>query len=208
MQNCPCPEPEAITTIPDPICPEDLGQIVRFILTRQKNQIAANVAAAKLLSTYTPLLAATDETKIQVTPKLLEAVVIPPGEPITEGGDDNSTPLGRQIVVGAGTIPVEGFLRAVDSAVIEALKDYACEELDIVFINEFGQYAFNKNADDSLRGFPIHAFFVGDKGNEGKNTQDKAKIRFGLDAGWRNKLTLVTPTDHDPRFDLSNSGSF
>lgn len=208
MQNCPCPEPEAIPSIPEPICPEDFGQIVRLILTRQKNQIAATVAAAKLIATYSPLITAVDDTKIQVTPKLMEGIVIPPGEPITEGGDDNSTPLGRQLVVGAATIPVEGFLRGVDSAVIEALKQFACEELDIVLINEFGQYIFHKNDDNTLRGFPIHAFFVGDKGNEGKNTQDKAKIRWGFDGGWRSKAIMVTPTDHDPRFDLVNTGSF
>ncbi len=208
MLNCPCPENEAIPTIPEPVCPEDLGQIVRIILTRQKNQVAASVATAKLLATYTALLSAVDETKIQVTPKLLEAIVIPPGTAITEGGDDNSTPLGRQIVTGGATIIVEGLLRAVDSAVIEALKLFGCESLDLVLINEFGQYAFHKNADNTLRGFPCHAFFVGDKGNEGKNTQDKAPIRWGFDAGWRSKLVLVTPTDHDPRFDLVNGGSF
>ncbi len=206
MENCPCPANEAIPTIPDSVCPEDLGQIVRLILTRQKNVIAATVADAKLIATYTPLFAATDGTKIQITPKLMEAVTIPIGEPITEGGDDNSTPMGRKLVVGAGSIPVEGFLRGVDSAVIEALKQFGCEELDIALVNEFGQIAYHKNADGSLRGFPAHAFFVGDKGAEGKNTQDKSKITWGFDAGWRSKMTLITPTDFDPRFDLSNGG--
>lgn len=202
MENCPCPLPDAIPDIPAVACPEDLGQIVRVILTRQKNQIAATLAAAKLLATYTPLLTAIDNTKIQVSPNLLEAIVIPPGEPITQGGDDNSTPLGRQIVVGASTIIVTGMLRAVDSLVIAALKAFRCESMDLVLINEFGQLAFSKNTDGSLRGFPAHAFFIGDKGNAGKNTQDQAKIRWGFDAGWRDTLVLVDPTDFDPRFDL------
>lgn len=202
MENCPCPAPAAIVTIPAPTCPEDLGQVVRLILTRQGNEIAATEAAAKLLSTYTPLLAAVDDTKIQVTPKLMEAVVIPMGEPIKEGGDDNSTPLGRAIVVGASTIQVEGMLRGVDSAVIAAMKQLGCESLDIGLVNEFGQIAYHKNVDGSLRGFPAHAFFVGDKGNDGKNTQDKAKITWGFDAGWRDSMVLIKPTDFDPRFDL------
>lgn len=206
MENCPCPANEAIPTIPDSTCPEDLGQIVRLILTRQKNPIAETVADAKLIATYTPKFAAVDGTKIQITPKLMEAVTIPIGEPITEGGDDNSTPLGRKLVVGAASIPVEGMLRGVNSAVIEALKKFGCEDLDIAFVNEFGQIAYHLNDDGSVRGFTAHAFFVGDKGAEGKNTQDKAKITFGLDAGWRSKLVLVTPTDFDPRFDLTNGG--
>lgn len=202
MENCPCPAPAAIVTIPAVTCPEDLGQVVRLIVTRQGNEIAATEAAAKLLATYTPLLSAVGDTKIQVTPKLMEAVVIPMGEPIKEGGDDNSTPLGRAIVVGASTIQVEGMLRGVDSAVIAAMKTLACESLDIALVNEFGQIAFMKNDDNSLRGFPAHAFYVGDKGNDGKNTQDKAKISWGFDAGWRDKLVLIKPTDFDPRFDL------
>jgi hypothetical protein len=202
MENCPCPAPAAIVTIPAPTCPEDLGQVVRLILTRQGNEIAATEAAAKLLATYTPLLSAVGDTKIQVTPKLMEAVVIPMGEPIKEGGDDNSTPLGRAIVVGASTIQVEGMLRGVDSAVIAAMKQLACESLDIALVNEFGQIAYNLNEDGSVRGFPAHAFFVGDKGNDGKNTQDKAKITWGFDAGWRNNMVLIKPTDFDPRFDL------
>lgn len=204
MEICPCPANAAIPTIPDPTCPEDIGQIVRLILTRQGNQIAATEAAAKLLATYTPLFAAVDETKIQITPKLMEATTIPPGEPIKEGGDDNSTPLGRALVVGAGTIPFEGFLRGVNSAIIDALQQFSCEDLDVAFVNEFGQIGFRKNTDLSLRGIPIHAFFAGTKGAEGKNTQDKSKITFGLDSDWRKNFVLVTPTDFDPRFDLQN----
>lgn len=203
MENCPCPAPAAIPTIPATTCKENLGQIVRLILTRHGNQIAVNEASALLLATYTALVAAVDGTKIQFTPGLLEAVTIPAGTAITEGGDDNSTPLGRQLVVGASSIIQEtGLLRNVDSTVIKTMKEFECEGLDIALVNQFGQIAFHKNADNSLRGFRSHAFFVGDKGNDGLNTQDKAMIRWGFDAGWRDNLVLVTPTAWDPRYDI------
>lgn len=194
-----CPEPDAIPDIADVTCPEDLGQVVRLIIARRGTQLAATVAAAKLLATYTALVAETDETKIVFTPKLLEAVVIPPGEPITQGGDDNSTALGRQIVVGASTIITEGMIRAVNSAVIASMRALRCFDLGFAFINEFGEIAGQMNG-LTVEVIPVHAFFIGDKGNAGKNTQDQAKIRWGMDAGWRDKLVLVKPTDFDPRF--------
>lgn len=204
MEACPCPPNAAIPDIPDTLCPDNLFQIVRLILTRQGNQIAATEAAAKLLATYTPLFAAADDTKIQITNKLMESTTIPPGEPIKDGGDDNSTPLGRALLTGRATIPFEGFLRNIDSAQVAALRAFGCEDLDVAFVTSNGQIYFNKNVDNTLRGFPIHAFFVGDKGAEGLNTHDKAKITFGLDPGWRDNGILVTPS-FDPRFDLQNN---
>jgi len=203
MENCACPPSAAIPDIPEDSCPENFGQIYKFLVGRQKNQIAADTTEALLQATYELLLAATDITKIQLTPEL-EGFVFPQGEAIKEGGDDNSTPLGRALVVGASTIQVEGMVRNVSSATIKALRGLGCYKLDIVLINEFGQIILNKNEDDTLRGFPIHAWYEGDKGAEGKNTQDKAKIVFGLDAGWRDNAVIVSPTDWDPRFDLSN----
>jgi hypothetical protein len=204
MENCVCPSAAAIPDLLDPTCPENLGQIVRFIFQRQGQFIAATTAAAKLLATYTPLTIAVDDTKIQFTPGLFEGLVIPPGEAITEGGDDNSTPLGRKLVVGAGTISVEAMLRNVQSAAIAAMRAFGCEDLSISFINEFGEIAYQTITAGvdvgKLQGFPVHAFFIGDKGAEGKNTQDKAKLTFGLDAGWRDNIVLVKPTDFDPRF--------
>lgn len=199
MDNCLCPEPEAIPDIPEVTCPEDLGQVVRLIIARRGTQLAATVAAAKLLATYTALVAETDETKIVFTPKLLEGVTIPPGEPITQGGDDNSTPLGRQIVVGASTIITEGMLRGVNSAVIAAMRGLRCFDLGMALINEFGEIGAQMNG-LTVEVIPTHAFFIGDKGNAGKNTQDQAKIRWGFDAGWRDGLVLIKPTDFDPRF--------
>lgn len=203
MENCVCPPSEAIPDIPEFECTENFGQIYKFLISRQGTQIAANVTEALDQETYELLMAATDNTKIQITPEL-EGIVIPQGEPIKEGGDDNSTPLGRALVVGASTIQVEGFVASVKSAVIKAMRAMGCYKLDLTLINEFGQIIGNLNEDGSVRGFPIHAWYVGDKGSEGKNTRDKAKISFGLDAGWRDDAVVISPTEWDPRFDLSN----
>jgi hypothetical protein len=78
--------------------------------------------------------------------------------------------------------------------------------LAVVFINEFGEIGLDHRGVPAgpYYGFPMHAFAVGDKGNDGKNTQDKANIRWGFDAGWRDNLILFKPTAFDPRFDLVN----
>jgi hypothetical protein len=201
MENCVCPPLSEIEDIPQGGCPENIGQIVRLIFIRRGNPIAATAAAAALLATYTAALAAVGDGKIQVSPGLLEALVIPPAEPITEGGDDNSTPLGRQIVVGESTIIVESMIRNVPSASIAVMRKYRCEDLALGFVNEFGEIGFNKQGLE-MHGFPVHAFYAGSKGNDGKNTQDKGKIRFGMDADWRDSIVLIKPTDFDPRFDI------
>jgi hypothetical protein len=205
MESCECPGTDAIETIPQGGCPENIGQIVRLIFVRAGNAIAATEAAAKLLATYTPLLIETDDTKIQVTPGLLEGLVIPPSTGIFEGGNDNSTPLGRRLLVGESNVDVEALLRNIPEATMQVLRKYRCEDynlgLEAAFINEFGQIVFRK-VGLTMRGFPLYSFFAGSKGNDGKNTQDKANIGWSMDADWRNGIFFVKPTDFDPRFNF------
>jgi hypothetical protein len=205
--SCACPQPAAIIDIPALTCGENIGQIQKIIFQRRQataDPTFATQLLPQVLANWQDLQSATDDTKVQVTP-FCENVIIPPVEAITEGGDDNTTLDGVPLVVGASTISVTGDFRSIPSAILAALKKYNCENLlTVFFINEFGKIIGQKtnSAATDFRGIDILEWFIGDGGNEGKNTQDKTMFRFNLRYGWRDNLIFVTPTDFNARFDL------
>lgn len=197
---CVCPPADALTAISPFTCGEDFGQIQKLAL--QRKQAAppfATVADAGTLADWTTLKAATDATKVVVTP-FFENFVIPPVEAILEGGDDNTTLDGAPIVVGQTTPAATGTFRSLPSAIFEQLQLLNCEaNLTWYGINEFGKIiAYSANG-TTIEGIPLTEFFIGDKGAQGKNTQDKSNFRFNLRAGWSKKLKIVTPVDFDAR---------
>lgn len=209
MFGCACPAPAALTTIPSQTCGENIGQIQKIMFQRRQPTASPTVpviADAGELATWTALKIAVGDTKVVVTP-FAENVVIPPAAPITEGGDDNTTINGAQIVVGASAIPVTGVFRSLAKAVLKAIKTLNCEDvnaLSVFLINNSGQIIGQSTTDVStdFRGIPITSFFIGDPGAEGLNTHDKAPFQWNFAYGWRDKLTFVTPTDFDALVDL------
>lgn len=188
-----CPPPTALEAIPIFDCPEKIGQIQKMIFQRAGFEFVDPANAFTAEASWTALITAVDDTKIVITP-YLESVVIPSPEPITEGGGDNSTLNGRELVVGETNPIVNGMMRNVPGKVVKALKKLAQEELVVYFINEFNQLVgISEDDGDTVTGIPLHAFFAGDAANEGKNTHDKAPIRFGVDYGWRDNLYIVKP---------------
>ena len=202
--SCECPLPAAIGDLSQVACGENIGQIVKIAFQRRQAAapfpgFAGAVGDADLQASWDVFKAAVDGTKIQTTP-FMENVVIPAVEAITEGGDDNTTLDGQVIVVGASTISVTGTFRSLPAANLRELKQYACEgDLSVYLINEFGKIVGQSPDDVSFQGIPIKEFFVGDGGNEGKNTQDKTNFRFNMNYGWRDYLKIVTPTDFNGR---------
>jgi len=135
MANCTCPRPATISDIPQFTCPEELGQIQRLGFMRGS---FTNFAAAPvdLTTDWTPKLTAADDEHVVITP-LIEGFTIPSGEPITEGGDDNTTLNGNPVVVGDGQIVASGMGRQWNAAIVTALKELACEpDLQMFMINE------------------------------------------------------------------------
>ncbi len=205
--SCACPGLSELAAIPAFTCGENLGQIQKIIFQRRQatgSPTFATLILPQTLANWTALLTETDDTKVVATP-LFENFIIPAVEAITEGGDDNTTLNGVPLVVGASTISVTGNFRSIPAAILRALKAYNCEpNLTVFFVNEFDKIIGRSttSASTDFRGIPISEFFIGDGGNEGKNTQDKTMFRFNLNYGWRDNLKFVTPTDFSALFDL------
>jgi hypothetical protein len=205
--SCACPLPTEIGDIPALECGENLGQIQKIVFQRRQatgSPTFATLILPATLANWTTLKTASDATKVQTTP-FFENFIIPHVEAITEGGNDNTTLDGTPLVVGASTVSVTGNFRSIPAAMLAALKAFNCEnDLTIFMINEFGKIIGESTTlvSTDFRGIEITEFFIGDGGNEGKNTQDKTMFRFNLRYGWRDKLKFVTPSNFNARFDL------
>jgi hypothetical protein len=203
--ECVCPLPAALPTIPKPGCKQNFGQIQRVLF--QRAGFVFDAAAdptpnpIDVLSSWTPLFAAVGDTKVVSSP-LLANFIIPSPEPITEGGGDNTTIDGIEIVLGAGAITATGSLEEIPGSIVKKLKELMCEtDLVAYFINHNGSIIANRVNPDSVgpddeqyTGFPISSLFVPDLASNGLNTRDKAEaFRFSLTYGWRDNAELIKP---------------
>ena len=204
MELCECPKPTALTTIMRPTCKQNLGQLQRFLFQRPGYVFDPGAGTPNDpvdLSSWTPLFAANNDTKIVSSP-YVENFVIPRAERQTEGGGDNTTIDGREITTGWGPISALGQIAEVPGGIVKQIKKLTCETDLVVFpINEYGQIiGIDPEPNDTtlvpsgkLVGIPISSFFVSDLDNNGKNTRDKGDLGFSLDFGWRDDLVLIKP---------------
>ena len=189
-----CPVPtsleSAVTTL-NP-CPSDIGQIQKMVFWR-RGQTIASVATAILEATWTDLLSTAGDAKAIVTP-FLGNVEIPPSEP-REFGGGNETRWGSPIRKGSGSVACSGSMYQVDQDVITALKQLACEPLDVLFINESNQFAYSDTS--TFSGFQVAAGSLNfsDKGVGGLDDADKNNFIFNLKPNWSDTLEITTETD-------------
>lgn len=200
MDACVCPRPPSLGDVIRATCKENLGQIQRFLFQRiaDGNVFAVgDLGLISALASWTPLFIADDDTKVVSSP-YVEGFVIPRTEAITEGGGDNSTIDGIEMVVGANAATALGQIAETPGQILKALRALMCEvDLGVYMINQYGQIIGVTDTPatptTSVSPIPIRSFFVSDADNNGLNTRDKADIRFGLPFGWRDNLAIVTP---------------
>jgi hypothetical protein len=195
-----CPPPAALATVPTQACPERYEQIVRFGIQRKQAVSSFTTTTILASGTWTPLLAETDSTKLILTP-LIPNVVIPAGEVLKEGGNDNTTINGIPKLAGLPFVPVTAQLQDANSAVRAALRALASESavfpgftnLWIYPINRFGQILGVLDGTE-VKGIPAYNFVVGDVGTEGLNKANVANLSFDLAPGWSDGVAIYTPT--------------
>lgn len=203
MEACICPPPAALTTIPNQNCPENLGQIQKVVFQRQGfvfNTAGVTPNPIDDLDSWTDILSAVDSTKAVVTPFMDGGAEITAAEAITEGGGDNTTLDGQEIVTGETNPLFTGNFRNLSHLVLAAMRTLRCEKLVAYFINEFDQI-ISKSIDANVTnvGVPIYAYYVGSPANTGKNQDEKTAMRFGLLADWRSTISIIKPTTFSPK---------
>lgn len=195
-----CPPPTALATIPAQTCPERFDQIVKFFYQRKQATPSFTTTTLLVQATWTPLLTAVDSTKVVKSP-LIPNVVIPPGEVLKEGGNDNTTINGIPKLSGRGFIPCTAQLQDTEAAVREAIRALAGESalipgftnLWVYMVNRFGQIICGKDGTD-CPGIDIYNLMAGDTGTEGLNKNNINNLTWDLAPGWSDNVAVFTPS--------------
>ena len=124
--NCGCPAGKHLNDLEIAECKESFGQIQKVIIARifsstgTKNKLPKATVAAK--ATMTPLFAASDGTKLIVSP-YIQNPTTEPGEARTFGGG-NQTLGGIEIVIGREPTNFTGIIYQEAQSGIKTLKCY------------------------------------------------------------------------------------
>lgn len=201
MRGCDCPNPTAIESIPDADCPFDIKQVQKVVFQRRGNEFLTDTI--KVEASWTPLLTATDDTKVTSTPLIGGNPLITPGGAITEGGGDNSTLNGEEDVTGSNPSLFTADFKSITPAIEKAIKSLMCEKnLQVYFITEENKIIAYNDTDimdaDTHTGFPISAMYFSDRDNQGFGKKDVNQLRFSLKAGWSENIVSITATDFSP----------
>lgn len=208
---CQCPAAAAIATIPNVVCPENFGQIqkVAFQRLRQadgtRNSFTSS-AAITALASWTALLAATNGTKIVVSPYINAPADSGGDARMTSGGNDDLGGIPQ--VLGGNPVQFDGQMRGVPQSVIKAMKDLQCEaaagNLGVFLFDENGKIEAIKDATTATTFYPIpiRALFIGSKIHGNFDAKDSNAISWQYPDNYSDDLAIVTPADFNPLTDL------
>lgn len=154
-----------------------------------------------LLATWTPRLAAMDNTKIVLTP-YIDNFKNEPGKAITEGGYDASTYNGVPRLRSIGYSTISGKLSGVSSALIANLRKLASKAGNFQHGTRLGVYFFHEgkgiSANAAGQPVPVYNVFFGDPMLVGLGASDDYEFEAHLEGGWSNARTIYETTDFTP----------
>lgn len=197
--------------IPVSNCPESFGQIQKVAFQRlykstgEKNSFKTDAGIEKKMS-WTPLLAADDDTKIVISP-YIQAPTAEAGAARTFGGG-NETLGGVEEIVGREPTPFTGVMRKLPQKIIKALKELQCESwgdnLGVYLFDENGAIGAIQDAKIATTHYPIpiRSLFIGDKTLGGYEAPDSNNIQWAFLPNWSDDLAIIVPEDFNPLTDL------
>jgi hypothetical protein len=199
-----CPLPAALTDIPWFNCGVQFDQIVSlaFQLPGYTFPTLSGAGGIAEEASWLPLLDATDDTKVVITPNFGGGLIIPPSEGNFEGGNDNTTYGGVRLYKGEQSVVATGRFINLPSAVREALRTFSQFSLASIGVSNLGVYMFTRmnlnkiiaiNKDDEFRSIPIYNFRISSLGTEGLGAPNVTNFSFDLLPDWDEGVELITP---------------
>lgn len=207
---CSCPPSAALEEIVAQVCPQNFGQTSRGAIQRKKNgtvrnEITIATTNPNLLATWTGLKAATDSTKVVLSPVFTNPET-DPGDFTTFGGG-NATLGGVEIVVNRNATPFTAEIHSVRQDAIQKLKKIQCEDVQVYLIDHQGVMAGEVDDLDTptvFRGFPIvlNTFFVSDLDLGGLEEPDRNYLQWAFNANYSDFFYMVSGVDFNALEDL------
>lgn len=203
-----CPKPAALSTI-NRGCIENWGEI-RHIVFGRKGLISFDSGASPaeditVKADWDTKLAAVDDTKLIVLPNVRKFVS--QDSSFYEAGEDESIG-GVAEIIGVKNQVVDGIARSVKGSIHKQIQELMTEELEVIFINEYGKIISNDISDaldgSVLAGFPILSFGITPAKIGGKAAFDDSMFKFAFeDVFYRNNAVISTPAaGFNPLIDL------
>ena len=207
---CQCPAANALTTIPNVPCAENFGQIQKaaFQRLRQADGTAnsfTSTASILLKASWTALMAATDGTKVVISPYINAPADSGGDARMSSGGNDDLG--GVATVLGGNPVQFDGQIRSVPQAVIKVMKELQCEanagNLGVFLFDENGNIeAIKGETDGTYFPIPIRGLFIGSKIHGNYDAKDSNLISWQYPDNYSDDLVIVKPTDFNPLTDL------
>lgn len=200
-----CPVPSTLAAAPNPSCPTTnrITQVQKMLIRRITGRATVTTATILLSATVSPLLSATDDTKLLVSP-WLENFTFPLSEPLKEGGNDNSTLNGVPRLLGLPFVPFTNITMAdVAATTAQAMRALASEStgiagttnLEAFFVTKDGTVIGDNPSSTTCYGFPIYNFAVTDLSSQGFNQRTIYGVSFDMAPMWSKTFRIFTPTD-------------
>jgi hypothetical protein len=208
MAGCNCPASASLTTIPTQDCAVNVGQLQKNVFQREGFRFDAEADPTPHDITkkadWLALKAAVNGTKVVVTPLIGGDPIITAGEPITNGGGDNSTLNGVEELQGTNPSVFTAVYKSLGSKLKSAMVGLECEKnLVVYFVNQDNKIIANEIEPGVYTGFPVTGFHITDRNNAGFGTNDTFGVRFSLPARWDENLVILDPeTGFRPLQDL------
>lgn len=179
------------------------NQIVRFAAQVSGTNFVSQ-AALGLKANWDTLIAATDATRIILSPPFSNSKITP-SKALMTSPDSNSTYRGEPIYFGEGTSEFTGDFNDVDGAVIDAfftiISPLSMNVLGAT-ANTLVTYWCNNDGDifstPTWGGQPTLAIAPRSRSTDGLNSSDKTGFSFYLAPNWDGGITLPTPTPYNP----------
>ena len=190
---CDCPLGTELTTIPNLDCGEKWDQIVRIAFQRRNaggvlpvfDGTATNDIQVE--ADWNTRIAATDESKIVLTP-FFSSLVFPNSESIVNGGGDNGTVFGLGEYNGEDNVSIDTpVFKNLTKEIKQAIDDLACYSLPqtgetqlwAYFLNRYNQI-INIGNGALNEGVPVYNVRLSSTGSEGLNADNTNVLRFDL----------------------------
>jgi hypothetical protein len=165
----------------------------------QEEPSFATEAELKTLAAWTPLLTASDDTKVQITPEF-SGLTLPGSEPQFAEQNTNNSIDGNGYFTGYNSVQPKGNFTGLPSAIRKQLAAYEDESrpgLDpgltaFILLND-GRLVYDYK-DEVISGIPLTNFYMASLNTEGFKSLNQNAFGFSLDGQWDTDIQVATPT--------------